>query len=175
MALRFPEPPDSVTAAADALGDAAARGFGAAPPPQPVFTARLDALVDAAGAVDQVAEAPTSWRYATGRRAFDVLVEDGGARTLSAGDDRFGPAIDAALARAADDPRIGSRDYEVRLLRVPALNLLAVWLHTPHAPDLFDAHDRLYEADEFQALLRDRAATTQARYADAEAPDELGG
>jgi hypothetical protein len=85
------------------------------------------------------------------------------------------------MARA--DPRVGERDYEARLFRVPALSLLALWLHADGAPDLFVAlgrseadveQGRVYDHDEFLAAVRGAAEGRLSAYDDAERPDELG-
>jgi hypothetical protein len=66
---------------------------------------------------------------------------------------------------------------------VPALSLLAVWLHTATALDLFVPigrtppelePNRVYDDDEFMTELRQAAKRAGAAYEEAEAPDELG-
>ena len=91
--------------------------------------------------------------------------------------------IREALAVADQDPRVGRPDYEARLYRVPALSLLAVWLHNAAALDLFVPigrtpaglePNRVYEDGEFMTQVREAATQAGAAYEEAEAPDELG-
>jgi hypothetical protein len=200
VAIHFPEPPKDVAAAAHDLsgGERETPGFrpldalgGAAPlMAQPIFTAGLHALVESEGDVEQVAEVPTSWRYASELggvpRAFEFVTEARGesARATRVGDDRFTPAIRQALAVAQDHPRVRASDFEARLLRVPALKLLAIWLHAAGTEDLFvpvvptavdAAPGELYDADDFRSRLREAASRTLSLYEKAERPDELGG
>ena len=190
MAIHFPEPPPDVAAAAarDVPGGALRpRDAGAAPAAQPIFTAGLDAIVEHEGHVGRVATAPTSWRYASEAggtpRVFE-LPTSGRARTAREGDDRFTPAIRRALTAAQADPRVRAHDFEARLLRVPALKLLAIWLHADGTNDLFipvaktavDASPGdVYDADDFRSRLHEAASRTLSHYAAAERPDELGG
>jgi hypothetical protein len=66
---------------------------------------------------------------------------------------------------------------------VPALSLLAVWLHTATALDLLVPIGRtpeglepnkVYGDDEFMTQVRRAAKKTGVAYEEAEAPDELG-
>jgi hypothetical protein len=195
VAIHFPTPPQAVVAAAEELpGATRAAGLipldelGGAPPAiQPVFTAGLDALVANDGDVEQVAEAPESWRYASELGGAVEVVSEGDGETAhvtSEGDDRFTEGIRQALSAAQDDPRVNSGDYEARLLRVPALKLIAVWLHGDNVDDLFvpvaatavgATPSRVYDASDFQSRLVDAAAQTLGQYEGAERPDELGG
>lgn len=199
VAIHFPEPPKDVAAAAQDLpgGERETLGLhrldeGGATPlmAQPVFTAGLDAIVESDGDVERVAEAPTSWRYASdlggAPRVFELVTEGRAERTRATrvGDDRFTPAIRDALAAADDDLRVRASDFEARLLRVPALKLLAVWLHAVGTDDLFvpvvptavdAAPGELYDADNFRSRLRQAASRTLSLYEEAERPDELGG
>jgi hypothetical protein len=196
VAIHFPEPPQDVATAAaaheipGALQPRAGAGGAAPPAAQPVFTAGMDAIVEHAGNVGRVANAPTSWRYASevggAPRVFEFAAKGtpGKAQTPRVGDDRFTPAIRHALTTAQDDPRVRAHDFEARLLRVPALKLLAVWLHGAGTNDLFvpvarttvDASPgELYDADDFRSRLHQAASRTLSLYEDAERPDELGG
>jgi hypothetical protein len=192
MAIHFPEPPQDIAAAAasDVPGAAMRPRAAAAPAAHPVFTAGLDAIVEHDGNVGRVATAPTSWRYASELggipRVFELAAHGttGKARTTTVGDDRFTPAIREALTAAQADPRVRDHDFEARLLRVPALKLLALWLHAAGTDDLFipvaptavDASPgELCDADDFRFRLHEAASRTLAHYEDAERPDELGG
>ena len=189
MPIRFPTPPPPVM---DALGARPEPGFrGSSPvPAQPVFTVGLDEVLRAEGGAEaarSVSAAPT-WRYsrfdASGQPEVLELAEEDVARgAAAAGDDRFGPMIREALAVADQDPRVGRHDYEARLYRVPALSLLAVWLHTDAALDLFVPigrpppglePNRVYDDGEFMTQVREAARLAGAAYEQAEAPDELG-
>jgi hypothetical protein len=200
MAIRFPKPPESVVTAARRLsvGDrwsfakGALEELGGAkrPPAQPVFTAGLEALVASDGDVERVAETPTSWRYASelggGSRAVVFVTEGraGEARATRMGDDRFTKPIGEALAVAQGDSRVSAGDFEARLLRVPALKLLAVWLHAAGTEDIFvpvvptavdAAPGRLYDAPDFRSRLREASFRTLTLYEQADRPNELGG
>jgi hypothetical protein len=201
MAIHFPKPPSDVAAAAahdvpdgerETLDLRRHDELGGAPPlmAQPIFTAGLRALAASEGDVEQVTEAPSSWRYASelggAPRAFEFVTEVGAESEHAArvGDDQFTPAIRQALAAAQDDPRVRADDFEARLLRVPALKLLAVWLHAAGAEDLFApvaptaveaAPGELYSADDFRGRLREAASRVLSQYESAERPDELGG
>src|SRR4051812_48666517 len=142
MPIRFPQPPASVEKALKARRGRRLRlplrrlgAAGGAEPPlpaQPVFTAGLDELLEAGGGgAPSVTRAP-SWRYShyePDGRAQVVELPGEPRKAVAVGDDRFSPMIREALAVASQDDRVGAADYEARLLRVPALSLLALWLH----------------------------------------------
>ena len=198
MPIRFPEPPEDVARAARperggpwrrllrARVGEPATGGAMSVPPQPVFTAGLEQLMTARQAEDSVAAGPT-WRFskfdASGQLgAFEVNPESRGGSSVAAGNDTFSAAITDALAVAAGDERVRDGDYEARLFRVPALYLLALWLHAEERPDLFvplqavagvDTR-RVYDQESFLAALRDAAEGTLSAYRDAERPDEMG-
>ena len=191
MAIHFPEPPQDLFAAVPSgVRPRIQAGATPAPAAHPVFTAGLDAIVEHDGHVARVATAPTSWRYAAELggtpRVFELAPRGaaGTARPSREGDDRFTPAIRQALTTAQADPRVRAHDFEARLLRIPALKLLALWLHASGASDLFipvtrtavDASPgKVYDADDFRTRLHAAATRTLAHYDDAERPDELGG
>lgn len=116
----------------------------------------------------------TSWRF---------LVHDGTATTTAAetvgggtdGDARFasvndGPFVEGtadAFAAVEKDAAYAGGDWEIRLLRVPALFVLAVWTHerttgedrvrpVDPVPEGLDA-TRTYDWDSFVAVLKPRA------------------
>lgn len=186
MPIRFPEPPPPVLAAQQERPGAAEAAVPL--PAQPVFTIGLDELAGAgeAGAGESVSAAPT-WRYsrfdAAGQPEVLELPEQGDAGAVAAGDDRFGPMIREALAVADQDARVREHDYEARLFRVPALSLLALWLHTAGALDLFVAvgppppglePNRVYDDEEFMPAVRAAAGRVSAVYRDADDAGELG-
>ncbi|HEX8207941.1 MAG TPA: hypothetical protein VF587_17890 [Solirubrobacteraceae bacterium] len=196
MAIRFPEPPDDVARAArperpgggaGAFGfDAPAPGGAPAVPPHQVFTAGLDQLTAAERPEMSLAAEPT-WRVSTLDRegrpaAAEMRPDELGGAPASVGEDRFGPAIQEALTVAGGDARVQGADYEARLFRVPALKVLALWLHDEQHPDLFVPLEqaagvtphRVYDHEAFMAALRGAAEGQLAHYRDAERPDELG-
>ena len=174
MPIRFPSPPEAAPAGEGAL------------PPQPVYTVGLDEL-GATGMAEESATAAPSWRVsrfdAAGRSEVVELSPGAAAAPVSAGDDRFGPLIREALAVAGQDERVTDGDYEARLYRVPALTLLALWLHSPESVDLFVPvgpappgleRNRLYEDPDFTAAVNEAAAGLREAYDAAENADELG-
>jgi hypothetical protein len=91
--------------------------------------------------------------------------------------------VDALRAAEALEP-VRDADFELRLLRVPALNLLVLWLHTAEGEDLFiplepaphpfDAR-RSYPEPEFAALVTASTQRALDLQQQAERPNELGG
>lgn len=86
----------------------------------------------------------------------------------------FAASTAAAIRALEDDPALRGRDLELRLLRVSALHLVALWLHAGGAPadDLLVPLDpapsgldagRLYGPGDVLAVLRTRAVA-QARH-----------
>ncbi|MEU4780409.1 hypothetical protein [Micromonospora sp. NPDC023633] len=102
--------------------------------PHQVFTLGLD-VVTAGGGLDQAQ--PVGWRF---------LVVDGGQLIASAEtaekpdgthevaqftEGPFVAATDKALKIAHRLPQVAAASFELRLLRVPALYVMALWLHSP--------------------------------------------
>jgi hypothetical protein len=184
MPISFPQPPQHVAEQSADLTE----GVAPVMPAQPVFTVGLDELAAAGlGEAQESVTAPPTWRAsrtgAAGEPEVLELGEDAEEGALAAGDDRFGPQIREALALAEQDPRARETDYEARLFRVPALNLLALWLHAHSSTDLFVPlgaaapaleGGRVYDDGEFMAALRSAAAQLRSAYDEAENPDELG-
>jgi hypothetical protein len=98
-----------------------------------------------------------------------------------------GPFVQAtvsALSTAERHERVASERLELRLLRVNALYLLALWLHAAEdAADLFIPlapapaplqADIAYESTGFEAEISDMARSLASVYEAAERPDELG-
>ena len=98
-----------------------------------------------------------------------------------------GPFVDStvtALTTAERHERVASEKFELRLLRVNALYLLALWLHAAEAgTDLFIPlepapapleADTVYESSGFEAELSELARTVASAYEAGERPDELG-
>lgn len=114
-----------------------------------------------------------------------VLVMDGEQAIASAElatDDRGsgfhsneGPYVEAtaeAIARADEDPELADGDYEVRLLRIPGLYFMGIWLKHERggtdvviplepAPSPFEAR-RKYSPEELISTLREPARTRLA-------------
>jgi hypothetical protein len=177
MPIRFPEPPAGITETVAAAG---------ALPAQPVFTVGLDDL-RAVGVAEESVSGEPSWRYsrfdAAGRSQVLEIRGDAAQEPVATGDDRFGPMIREALAVADQDPRVADGDYEARLFRVPALTLLALWLHSPATTDLFVPlgppppgleRNRVYADPDFTAAVSGAAESTLDTYREADNPDELG-
>jgi hypothetical protein len=199
MPIRFPEPPPSIDEALSgrrmrglpgALGRRFDLGEADEEPPalpvQPVFTAGLDEVIDGTEA-EKAVSTPPSWRYsgfdAEGRPEVLELPEQAESGAVASGDDRFGPMIREALAVADQDPRVHEHDFDARLFRIPALSLLALWLHTAEALDLFVPVGRpaagleantVYDDEEFMSKVRAAAEQMGGHYSGADAPDELG-
>ena len=200
MPIEFPRPPAEIDRIARTRRAGRRRSplrllrelGGAAPPrrglpAQPVFTLGLEDVLGAGKADESVRRAPR-WRYSRvhehdGPEVLELGGGEGRAAQVVSGDDRFGPLIREALAAAGEDPRTREHDYQARLLRVPALSLLALWLHAEPATDLFVPLGRsvpglephhVYEDEAFMSALRERAAHTLETFRTAERPDELG-
>jgi hypothetical protein len=106
--------------------------------PHQVFTMGLDDITSGAG-LDRAR--PVGWRF--------LIEEDGkliaSAETTPAPDGThevshfnegpFEAATDNAMKAVRKLPQLQAVDYELRLLRIPALYMMALWLHAP-ATDL---------------------------------------
>jgi hypothetical protein len=179
MPIRFPEPPPDASAGADPVPV----------PPQPVFTVGLDELLAAESGREaaETASEPPTWRRsrftAGGQAEASEVRGEAEADPFATGNDRFSPMIREALAVASEDSRTAGPDYEARLYRVPALSLLALWLHAGDTSDLFVplgrpvgdlAPNRVYDDGEFMAGVRAAAERISAHYGEADETDELG-
>ncbi|MER6914563.1 hypothetical protein ABT354_23060 [Streptomyces sp. NPDC000594] len=187
MPVHAPEPPAaSLTAARDGVRAFRRRGiapFAEAPEdaepaltrPRRLYEVGRDDLLGAAGLA---AARPVMWRYLVeldGRAvAFaDTLTTPEGTTVLA--QLNYGPfvaGVDEALrvaeAPGAVDP---DTDAESRLLHVPSLHLIAVWLHSPTgtdrlvptapAPEGFEA-GRIYTLEEIRPELTARAGLLPA-------------
>jgi hypothetical protein len=126
------------------------------------------------------------------------LVEEGREPVAAAEvQDRTSAAVPAQLTegpfvrstaeslRAAESLEpVRETDFELRLLRVPAVNLVALWLHTAGRDDLFVPLEpaprpfeagRSYPEPEFAELAAGLARETLVLQEEAERPEELGG
>lgn len=157
--------------------------------PHRTYDAGLEALA-AGGALSEVA-APTGWRAlleedARVVAAAEVAAGPPGAPPAAAAINR-GPFVRStvdALRTAEKDDRVAAEPFQVRLLRVPPLALVAVWLHAPgSAADLFIPLEpapapleagAFYEGERFGTELSSMAKELLATYRAAERPGELG-
>lgn len=105
--------------------------------PHQVFNLRLDDLRSGAGLS---AANPTGWRYLV--RDGDRVVAAAESLAAPTGDQPvfshfnegpFVPATAAALAVAGSDRRVADRRLVPRLLHIPALHAVALWLHPEEA------------------------------------------
>jgi hypothetical protein len=107
--------------------------------PHQVFNLGLDDLRSGA---DLTAAKPTGWRYLVrdGDRvvaaAESVSDPAGGGPVFSQfNEGPFVPATAGALAVAGSDRRVVDRRFTPRLLHIPALHAMALWLHPDDAGD----------------------------------------
>lgn len=140
--------------------------------PHPVFNLGLSDLTSARGRGLGTLQA-TGWRYLL--RQADQVVASAEALVPESGPALFshfnqGPFVEstaAALERAEGLPEMRDGSFELRLLHVPALYTMALWLHgdgdddilIPLAPAPPDVEpNRPYPAAELLELLADKAA-----------------
>ncbi|MFI6324107.1 hypothetical protein ACIBG8_41735 [Nonomuraea sp. NPDC050556] len=106
--------------------------------PHQVFTIGLDDIESGAG-LD--AARPVGWRYLiTGGGEVIASAEtaegpDGTPEPAQFTEGRFVAATATAVRSARALPQLEKANFELRLLRIPALYLMALWLHSP-ATDL---------------------------------------
>ena len=150
MALITPTPPAEVASAINAtfqpLADLAAfrlpalrnaAGTLELAQPHQVFTLGLSDLVADNGLT---AAQPTGWRYliqdgATALASAEaVSTGSGNEHVFSAfNEGPFVASTAAALSSLQDQPQVAAGSYEPRLLDVPALHAMALWLHATGA------------------------------------------
>lgn len=178
MPLRRMEPPPGTTdVVMSRLGSMAAnppydlRAFGGSDPaglrpedPHEVYTLGLDDILSGRGLG---AARLSGWRYflSDGSRivstAETVATSDGQQRFAQFNSGPFVGATVEALEAARSLPQVRDRDVEARVLRVPGLNLVALWLRdggddvliplAPAPPDV-DAGRRYTPRELFDAL-----------------------
>lgn len=184
-----PEAIDAIRRAVAATGRFPRRPRGALSlsSPHPIFTVALDRLASG----DRLADAAelVGWR-ALLEEDEDVVaaVEVPGREPGKAGAVvNRGPFVEStvtALTAAERHERVASGSLELRLLRVNALYLLALWLHDPEpAADVFVPlapvppplrPGTAYESASFEEQLSEMARPVVAAYQAADRPDELG-
>jgi hypothetical protein len=197
MAIRLPTPPPGgLAAVATALTDlqtsaarnsvggaslngpwrlfAASRNGFTATAPHPCYHLGLGALIEGVGLA---AAELVGWRYLLEDNGRTVALAEVSApsdgsparfRSFNAG--RFGPATVQAIERAETLDFVQAADYELRVLRVPALYVIALWLHSPTDNVLVPlapspspiAAGRPYSEPAFIAVLKPLAAARAA-------------
>lgn len=140
--------------------------------PTPVYSLGLDALAQQGGLSDAK---HVAWRYiidkGTGRRvAAEVSYDDATAQHAfaSLNEGSFVDDTPVQLSAAETSAEAAAGDFELRLLRVPALYFVALWLHGRNgAQDLLVplqpaqapfVAGQLYPADQVEPELRKQAA-----------------
>ncbi len=176
MPLRVAEPPSAVL-------EAAAAHVHQLASPRGVFTALRDAVreqlslvaphrmftlgLDAATGTGLAQAQPSGWRYLVADRGRVVasaeLADDaGGSPLLNAGP--FVSSTAAAIDALERIPEVAEGDFEMTLLKVPALYVVAAWLRGDRAlivplepvPSFLQA-GRAYTEDEFVSALQEPA------------------
>jgi hypothetical protein len=155
--------------------------------PHPIFTVALERLASGDQPLD--AAELVGWRALLEENervvaAVELPGEDPGAAGALVNRGAFVQSTVVALTTAERHERVASERLELRLLRVNALYLLALWLHPADGDgDLFlplapaPAPFRAgvpYERTAFETELSEMARSVRASYEGAERPDELG-
>jgi hypothetical protein len=155
--------------------------------PQRVYTVGLTALAGS-DAIQESARA-TGWRFLVeeGREPVAAAEVQDQTRATVPAQLTEGPFVRSTAEGLRTAEALGpvrDTDFELRLLRVPALNLLALWLHTSEREDLFVPLEpapqpfearRSYAEPEFAELAAGLASQALELQREAERPDELGG
>jgi hypothetical protein len=154
--------------------------------PQRVFTVGLDSLAGESRIEDSARA--TGWRFLVeeGREpvaAAEVHDETGASVPAQVTEGQFVKSTAEGLRAAEAHPSVEKATFELRTLRAPALGLVALWLHSPDADDLFVPLEPApapfeaghpYGESEFTRLSAALAAESLERNRAAERPDELG-
>lgn len=199
MPIETPQPPEDALEAVRASiarraprrprlrGGPGARGPAASvSAPQRVYTVGLDAL-GGESSIEDSARA-TGWRFLVEEArepvaAAEVHDETGGSVPAQVTEGQFVKSTADGLRAAEAHPSVEKATFELRTLRAPALNLVALWLHSPDAEDLFVPLEpapapfeagHTYGESEFARLSAGLAAESLERHRAAEHPDELG-
>ncbi|MFL6115777.1 MAG: hypothetical protein ACJ786_31180 [Catenulispora sp.] len=186
MPLHIPDPPSDVPAkvttklhefadgakfSTKALHGARADQLDLSTPHQ-VFTVGLDAITSGAGLA---AAQPVGWRFLVmnnGQLVASAETTQAPDGTNEASQFTEGPFVDAtdkALHDLRKLPQLEAAGFELRLLRIPALYVMALWLHAPTtdllvplAPSPFKKEGKLLPPAEFFADLSELAADAAA-------------
>jgi hypothetical protein len=155
--------------------------------PHPIFTVALERLAAGDGLLD--AAELVGWRalLEEDKRVVAAVELPGADPGRSGALINRGPYVEstvAALTTAERHERVASEPVELRLLRVNALYLVALWLHPPEGKDdLFVPlgpapaplrAETAYDREELETELFEMARSVAEQYRDAERPDELG-
>jgi HAMP domain-containing protein len=197
MPIETPQPPQD---ALEAVRQSVARREprrrrgrrGGAPPtsvsaPQRVYTVGLEALANSK-TIEASARA-TGWRFLVEEATEPVAAAEVQDQTRAAVPAELteGPFVCSTAdgLRAAETlAPVQESAFELRLLRVPALHLVALWLHATDRDDLFMPLEpapppfearHSYPEPEFGELATSLARQTLELQREAERPDELGG
>jgi hypothetical protein len=102
--------------------------------PHQVFTMNMDDLASGAGLEKA---RPVGWRHLveengkTIASSETIIAQDGKTQVPShITEGPFDSATAEAVAAAQALPQVAAADYELRLLRIPALYFMALWLHS---------------------------------------------
>lgn len=138
--------------------------------PHQIFTMGLDDIASGAG-LDRAQL--VGWRYlvADGAQivasAETVLAPDGTQEVSQFTEGPFVLATDKAVKAVRKLPQLEAAGFELRLLRIPALYVMALWLHSPTVdllvpldPSPIGKEGKPVPAAEFLAELADLARTT---------------
>jgi len=180
MARRAPRP-GRLRRAPDAAAPAATVSA-----PQRIFTVDLDTLAHAER-VEDTARA-TGWRFLVEEATEPVAtaeVQDttGAALPAQLTEGQFVRSTAEGLRAAETLAPVEEVAFELRLVRVPALYLVALWLHATEREDLFLPLEpapapfepgRAYAEPEFAELAAGLARQALEAQRAAERPDELG-
>jgi hypothetical protein len=154
-----------------------------------VYTARLDALADGHGL--DAATDRAGWRMLVEHRGDVVAAAEvpaaGGGRATPQGQMNRGAFVRStvdAITSAEQEDRVRDSDFALRLLRVPALHLTALWLRGTDGTDVivppapaprpFEPN-RSYDAEEFAARAAELAGAARKRWRAVDRPHEAGG
>lgn len=202
MPIEIPKPPDFVTRAAQRTTEQRVSRRGGLSEllytprsairqttltvPHQVFTAGLDALAEP-GPVEQVAE-PTAWSFIVEERkkpvaSTEVHLRTGGEGPAQVTEGPFVQAMTDELRAVEDTQLVRETPFELRMFRVPALHLAALWLHTPTQADLFVPlapappplvpHEP-YPEPRFVEVVAELARSVQEAHQSGDDPDRLG-
>ncbi|MFC0097690.1 hypothetical protein ACFFKH_09130 [Micromonospora marina] len=141
--------------------------------PHQVFTLGLDDVL-AGGGIDRAQ--PAGWRYLVEQAGQPVASAettagpDGSQEVSQFTEGPFVDATDKALKVVRKLPKLEAAGFELRLLRIPAVYQMALWLHSakedllvPLAPSSIGKEGKAMPASEFFADLAELARSTSFR------------
>jgi len=154
--------------------------------PHQIYTANLDVLVDP-GSVEKAA-APTAWSFLIEERdrpvaATEVNISMPAETPAQLAEGPFVEAVAEELQTIESLLPLREAHFELRQLRVPALQLAALWLHSGERDDVFvplkpappplEAHVPYPEA-RFVAVVSKLARSMIDAHQSGDEPDRLG-